>query len=72
VAWPLAACASGSTRLGSSRSSGTKRSPLCLPRLLDRFLQADIRAIDDGWRVMILEMLQGFFGSEQEFVKMSN
>src|SRR2546425_12100806 len=44
-------------------SKGTQlgRSPLSLSRRLDRFLQADIRAIDDGWWVMIPEMLQGFF-----------
>jgi hypothetical protein len=37
------------------------RSPLSLSQQLDRLLQADIRATDDGWRVMIPEMLQGFF-----------
>ena len=53
--------ASDRSRPGSVRSSGTARSRLGLSPRLAGFLQTGIRATDDGWRVMIPEMLQGFF-----------
>ena len=60
-AWLAAALASDRNRPGSGRSSGTARSRLGLSPRLAGFLQTGIRATDDGWRVMIPEMLQGFF-----------
>jgi hypothetical protein len=53
----VAAAASDRNRLGSGRSSGTARSRLGLSSRLGGFLQTGIPAIDDGWRMMIPEML---------------
>src|ERR1700733_1612964 len=60
-AWPGEVHASGRNRRGSGRSSGTARSRLRLSPRLAQLLQTGPPATDDGWRVMIPEMLQGFF-----------
>jgi len=59
--WPDAARASGRNRPGGGRSSDTGRSRRGLSPQLAGFLQTDIRATDDGRRVMIPEMLQALF-----------
>src|SRR6185437_5115984 len=58
---PGEAYANGRSRHGSARSSGRVRSRLRLSPRLARLLQTGIPATDDGWRVMIPEMLQGLF-----------
>src|SRR5580698_4153427 len=56
--WPGEGPANGRNRRGSDRSSGRARSPLRLSPRLAQLLQTGIPATDDGWRVMIPEMLQ--------------